>query len=200
MILVIDDNEMIRFTIKEICDHGGWNSIEAENGQEGVEIFKKIKPNLVLVDYHMPALDGVRTVREIRKLDSSVPIIVLTVEESNEVAEKFFHAGATDFALKPIKAPDLISRIRINLKMAQLQKDHKSAFVDKGINSATMQSIKSFMVERNKALTINEIQKALPIAYQTVHRYLNHLVEVGEVQVTSHYGKKGRPKNMYMIR
>lgn len=200
MILIIDDNESVRFTLKEICEYGGWPAAEASNGKEGVEKFNEVHPDLVFVDYHMPEWDGIRTVRELRSLDRYVPIIVLTVDESLEVADKFFGAGASDFALKPIKAPDLISRIRVNLKMAKLQEEQENAFVDKGINSATLSIIKKYLLQHKKPLTINEIQKELPVAYQTVHRYLNYLVEIGEVEVRSEYGKKGRPKNKYIIR
>lgn len=198
--MIIDDNESVRFTLKEICEYGGWETMEARNGKEGVEKFKESSPELVFVDYHMPEWDGIRTVREIRALNRHVPIIVLTVDESLTVAEQFFGAGATDFALKPIKAPDLISRIRVNLKMAKLQADQENVFVDKGINAATLSTIKQFLFQHKEPLTINEIQKELPVAYQTVHRYLNYLVEIGEVEVLSEYGKKGRPKNKYIIR
>lgn len=200
MILVIDDNEDIRFTIKEICEFAEWEVIEAENGKIGLDLCKKLKPSLIFVDYHMPVWDGLTTVKEIRKIDVTTPIIVLTVEERQELADQFLDAGANDFALKPIKAPDLISRIRLNLKISRLQEDNQAVFVDKGINAQTLKTIKSFLLNQAEPLTIDEIQKNLPVAYQTVHRYLNYLTEQGEIEVISHYGKKGRPKNKYRMR
>lgn len=199
MILIIDDNEDIRFTIREICEFAGWEVAEAKNGKEGLEVCEKVHPNLILVDYHMPVWDGLTTVKEIRKREHATPIIVLTVEEKQEIADQFLDAGANDFALKPIKAPDLISRIRLNLKIARLQEDNQSVFVDKGINTNTLKTIKSFLLNQTTPLTIQEIQQELPVAYQTVHRYLNYLTEQGEVEVISHYGNKGRPKNKYRI-
>lgn len=199
MILIIDDNADIRYTIKEICEFAGWEVTEAENGKEGLEMCERVQPNLILLDYHMPVWDGLTTVKEIRKKDWSTPIIVLTVEEKQEIADQFLDVGANDFALKPIKAPDLISRIRLNLKIAKLQEDNQSVFVDKGINTNTLRTIKSFLLNQTTPLTIQEIQKELPVAYQTVHRYLNYLTEQGEIEVISHYGKKGRPKNKYRI-
>lgn len=197
MILVIDDNPDIRFTVVEICDFAGWSVTEASNGKEGVEAFDPFTHKLVLVDYHMPEWDGLRTVRELRKIHKNVPIIVLTVDDRLELADDFTKAGANDFASKPLKAPDLISRIRLNLKITKLRNDHEGAFVEKGINPATLQQIKHFLHGQKEPLTINEIKKELPVAYQTVHRYLNYLVEMGEVEVISHYGNKGRPKNKY---
>lgn len=200
MILIIDDNEDVRYTIKEICEFAEWEVAEAANGKEGVERFTQLKPELILLDYHMSNWDGLKTTKEIRKIDQTVPIIILTVDERQEVANKFLDAGATDFALKPIKAPDLISRIRLNLKVGKLTKESEDdVFVDKGINASTLRTIKNFLVQQTEALTIAEIQADLPVAYQTVHRYLNYLVEKGEVQVVSHYGNKGRPKNKYKM-
>lgn len=197
-VLVIDDNEDIRYTISEICAFSGWNVIEAKTGKEGVNQFKREHIDIVLVDYHMPNWDGLKTVSELRKVDGLAPIIVLTVDERQEVADRFLNAGATDFALKPIKAPDLISRIHLNLKVARLQKDQSDVYVDKGIRPETLNFIKNNL-NKDEPLTIDEIQKTLPFAYQTVHRYLNYLVENGDAEVISLYGKVGRPKNKYRL-
>jgi two-component system, CitB family, response regulator DctR len=198
-ILVVDDDESIRFTLKEICYYAEWNVLEAASGKEAVKLFKQMSPDLLLLDYHLPNGDGISTTKLIRKEDQHVPIIVLTVDERQEIADSFMEAGATDFALKPIKAPDLISRIRLNLKISKLTEEHHSAFVEKGIKPDTLMSIKGHLLNQEEAVTIDEIQRALPIAYQTVHRYLNYLEGKGEVEVVTQYGKKGRPKNRYRL-
>ncbi|WP_106496706.1 response regulator [Lentibacillus sp. Marseille-P4043] len=196
-ILIVDDNEDIRFTLKEICHYANWSVLEAATGKQAIDLYSKMNPDLVLLDYHMPDWDGVKTTKAIRNVSQTVPIIVLTVDERQEIADTFLNAGATDFALKPIKAPDLLSRIRINLKIGKLTENQNSVFVDKGINQATLMSIKNYLIQQDDPSTINDIQKALPVAYQTVHRYLNYLEGKGEVEVISQYGKKGRPKNTY---
>ena len=58
----------------------------------------------------------------LRALSHTVPIIVFTIDESQEVADQFLQAGASDFALKPIKAPDIISRIKLHLRL--LEREH----------------------------------------------------------------------------
>lgn len=198
-ILIVDDNEDIRFTLKEICRSADWNVVEGSTGKEGTELFGKINPDLVLLDYHMPYWDGLKTTKELRSIDEKAPIIILTVDERQEVADTFLQAGATDFALKPIKAPDLISRIRINLKIARLTAGKESIFVEKGIRQSTLNSIKNYLIHQDNPSSINEIQQALPIAYQTVHRYLYYLENHGEVEIISQYGKQGRPTNTYKL-
>ncbi len=200
-ILVIDDDADIRYTISEICRFGGWEPLVAANGQEGLEIFRLNRPELVMVDYHMPVKDGINTVREIRELDGWVPILVLTVDERQEVADNFLDQGATDFALKPIKAPDLIARIRINLQIGRLQRQkqqqQEEVFVTKGISASTLTIIEDYLKAQKEALTIEEITKQVSLAYQTVHRYLMYLVEEGKVVIECDYGKVGRPRNRY---
>lgn len=203
-ILIIDDEPDILYTIKEICLLAGWKPLLASNGKQGYELFKAHHPDLVMVDYHMPGWDGLTTVRSIREVDRIVPILVLTVDERQEIAEKFVAAGATDFAIKPIKSPDLISRIKINLKIMEMEqqyaKDNRDIFIDKGICSATMDAIINFLRGQPEALTIEEITSGVNLAYQTVHRYLQYLVDKDRVEVVLQYGKVGRPRNRYKLK
>lgn len=200
-IVIIDDEPDIQYTINEICIYGGWKSIIAKNGMQGYELCKLHNPNLVIVDYHMPDWDGLTTVKKIRQINSTAAILVLTVDERQEVAEKFIAAGATDFAIKPIKSPDLISRIKINLRINEIQQkfvqEKHQTFIDKGISPATLSIICDFLKEQKEGLTIDEITNGLDLAYQTVHRYIQYLVEEGRIETLPIYGQLGRPKNKY---
>lgn len=202
-VVIIDDEPDIQYTIKEICVYGGWNAIIAKSGMQGYELCKTHCPSLVIVDYHMPDWDGLTTVKKIRQFDSTTSILVLTVDERQEIAEKFIAAGATDFAIKPIKSPDLISRIKINLRINEIQKkflqEKQQTFIDKGISSATLSIICDYLNEERQGLTIDEIANGLNLAYQTVHRYIQYLMEKGRVDTLPIYGQLGRPKNKYKI-
>lgn len=202
-IVIIDDEPDIQYTIREICLFGGWEPMVAANGRQGSELCKEYNPNLAIVDYHMPDWDGLTTVKKIREFDSVVSILVLTVDETQEIAEKFIAAGATDFAIKPIKSPDLISRIKINLKINEMQQGYKDekkqVFIEKGISPATLSIICDFLKDRVDGLTIEEITKEVNLAYQTVHRYIQYLAEKNDIEVMPMYGQLGRPKNKYRV-
>jgi two-component system response regulator DctR len=202
-IVIIDDEPDIQYTIKEICIYGGWDVIIANNGMHGYELCKNNKPNLVIVDYHMPDWDGLTTVKKIRQFESAVSILVLTVDERQEIAEKFIAAGATDFALKPIKSTDFINRIKINLKINEIQskfaKEKQEIFIEKGISPATLSIICDYMNENKGGLTIDEITTGLNLAYQTVHRYIQYLIEENDIETIPIYGQLGRPKNKYKL-
>lgn len=202
-IVIIDDEPDILYTIKEICLHGGWNAILASSGMQGYEMCKLHHPNLVIVDYHMPDWDGLTTVKKIRQMDGGVSILVLTVDERQEIAERFIEAGATDFAIKPIKSPDLISRIKMNLKINDVQQKYMEEkhqiFTDKGISPATLSIICDYLKDKPGGFTIEEIARELNLAYQTVHRYIQYLIEKSEAESIPIYGQLGRPKNKYKL-
>lgn len=202
-ILVIDDDADIVYTITEICSYAGYEVLSAYNGQKGYELYKKVMPDLVIVDFHMPGWDGMKTVRQLKLLDEAAAILVLTVDERQEVSDRFMEVGASDFAIKPIKAPDLIARINVNLKISAIQRAAKKAkenvFVDKGISAATLSLIVGFLKEKDDALTMEEISFGVSLAYQTVHRYVQHMLETQLIEVIPIYGQLGRPKNKYKL-
>ena len=202
-IVIIDDEPDILYTIKEICLHGGWEAATASNGRQGYELCRMHKPSLAIVDYHMPDWDGLTTVKRIRQADNAISILVLTVDERQETAERFIAAGATDFAIKPIKSPDLISRIKINLRINEIQKkyisDKQQIYLDKGISPATLSIILDYLKEQGDGLTIDDIANGLNLAYQTVHRYVSYLLEEKRIEIVPIYGQLGRPKNKYKL-
>ena len=95
-ILSIDDNMDILYTLEQICKFQGWTPLLADGYEAAREILKTQNPDLILVDYHMPGLDGVSTVRELRKELPQIPIIVLTIEESDEVFNAKMQKGLDD--------------------------------------------------------------------------------------------------------
>ena len=107
-VLAVDDSQDILFALSAICELEGWRTLTTTEGSEAIELVKQSRPDIVLVDYHMPRMDGIEVVRNIRAADPAIPIVVLTIEGSRAVADSFLAAGADDFALKPIKPIDLI--------------------------------------------------------------------------------------------
>ncbi len=199
-VLIIDDDKTLRYMLGEICKYAGWAFVTAANGEEGLASFEKDKPDVVLVDYHMPVMDGYRTLTEIRKRDYYVPVIVLTVDERQEVADKFLKAGATDFALKPVRAPDIIARIQLHMRLVNMQKvigANEQKFSQKGISKPTLSHLEDYMKSLQEPASVSEISDAIGLAYPTVYRYMMHLLELGKVEQDVSYQKVGRPKNLY---
>ncbi|SDJ33812.1 response regulator [Salimicrobium halophilum] len=199
-ILIIDNDESLRYMLTEFCNHAGWDSDTAINGREGVEKFHAEDFDVILVDYHMPEMDGLQTVKEMRKHNQQVPILVLTVDERQEIADRFLEEGATDFALKPVKAPDLISRIQLHAQLANMrsaQEESEEVYTAKGISKNTLDIIADHLKNQSDPSSVDVISKDIGLAYPTVYRYLMHLLEEGQVKQVISHQKIGRPKKLY---
>lgn len=194
-ILSIDDDPQICFALEELFKFQGWRAVSANDVPSGLEAFRRYEPDVVLIDYHMPGMSGIEGVKLLRKRSARVSIIVFTIDESQTAADAFLAAGASDFALKPIKAPDIVSRIKLHLRMAEQNRPDPPFF--KGISSGTLNIIMNFLSEQSDYVTANEIAEGTGLAYQTVYRYLQHLVQEKKVERVDVYGKVGRPKQVF---
>lgn len=216
-ILAIDDDPDILYTLAAIGEMAGWDMTTTEDPNEALKILQEESIDLVIVDYHMPDLDGIALVRAIRSINVEIPIVVLTVDDRMILAKRFRDAGANDFALKPIKAPDFISRINLHLTtftpIIHTQEssipvvsswEEDASALPKGLSVPTMMLIVSVLedesLDPHSWLGADEIALRVGIAYQTVWRYLDVLESEEVVQVKLGYGNRGRPKKRYRLR
>jgi len=104
--LIIDDISTNRMLLQIMCDKLGYKSDVVGNGSEAIEMFKKKKYDLVLLDCQMPIMDGYEVSREMRKLENNgqqTPIIAITAYVYSENKDKCLAAGMNDFLAKPLK-------------------------------------------------------------------------------------------------
>ncbi|RCW49841.1 MULTISPECIES: response regulator transcription factor [unclassified Halanaerobium] len=203
-ILAVDDEKDILFTLEAVAEAAGFNITTTLLGTEALKYAKNEEFDLLMIDYHMPDINGLKLVKEIRKINNSIPILVLTVDESLDLAEKFLNAGADDFANKPIRTADLISRINLHLNYND-SKYHfpyniNSLDIPKGMSLKTLKIIYNYLNKIQSPKTIQEISNETNLAYQTVHRYLNFLNEKNIAIVKLDYGKVGRPIHKYKLK
>lgn len=195
-ILIIDDDADIRFTVREICKLRKWKTLEASCYEQAAPILEREHVDLILMDYHMPGLDGVRAIKEIRRTKQNIPIIVLTIEERENFVNRFFEAGADDYSVKPIKALDLVARINIHLRYReQLYSDGS-----KNITPGTLRMIENCLSSFDAPVDIETLSARLDISSKTLYRYLQYMVRCGVVVTDNSYGKVGRPKAYYTLR
>jgi DNA-binding response OmpR family regulator len=110
-ILVVDDEKKIVEIIKAYLEKEGYQVITTFDGRSALDIFKKQRPDLIVLDLMLPEVPGLEVCRTIRK-ESQVPIIMLTARD--EVTDKIIglETGADDYVTKPFDTKELISRIR----------------------------------------------------------------------------------------
>lgn len=202
VILSIDDDEQICYALGILFSYQGWHMLAAHDVTSGIEIFRRERPDIVLIDYHMPGINGISGIKMLRALSPDVPIIVFTIEERQEVADQFLSAGASDIAIKPIKAPDIVSRVKVHLRLLESSAGSSAQWRQetiKGISFDTMQLILGHMREAGGFCDVKLLACATGLAEQTVYRYLQYLEQEGRVEVQVSYGKVGRPKQRYRL-
>jgi YesN/AraC family two-component response regulator len=120
-ILVIDDEKPTLSMFGLFLGAYGYEVFTAENGSEGIELFIKERPPIVLTDIKMPGMDGLTVLKEIKKIDPKTQVIVITGHGDMELAKQALDSDAVGFINKPIKKEALDealnkARERLNLK------------------------------------------------------------------------------------
>lgn len=118
-ILVVDDEDPVRYVLCMLLETEGFSVIEAPNGRECLRLAYEHHPDLVLLDILMPDRDGREICRQLREVSPDLPIIMLTAlsEEAEKVAR--LHDGADDYITKPFHQDELLARIRAVLRRSQ---------------------------------------------------------------------------------
>src|ERR1039457_1681908 len=114
-ILIVDDEPQIRRVMRTTLSSNGYAVIEARSGEETLEILRKERPELVLLDVNMPGMGGLDVCRQIRD-QSDVAIIMLTVRNTAHDKVLALDAGADDYVVKPFSIEELLARIRAALR------------------------------------------------------------------------------------
>src|SRR6202051_3109398 len=114
-ILIVDDEPQIRRVMRTTLSSNGYSVVEARTGEEALEMLRKERPELVLLDVNMPGMGGLEVGREIRD-QSDVAIIMLTVRNTEHDKVLALDAGADDYVVKPFSIEELLARIRAALR------------------------------------------------------------------------------------
>ena len=119
--LVVDDDPTIRLIATRTLEVSGLRVVSAKTGEDGVDLFEREHPDVVLMDVMMPGIDGYEAVRRLRTSASGrhVPVLMLTGLDDLESINRAYEAGATDFISKPINWGVLGHRVRYILRAAE---------------------------------------------------------------------------------
>lgn len=113
-VLAIDDSRTIRNLLRVSLEGAGFEFHSACDGQEGVDIFPEVDPDVVITDINMPKMDGFGVIDTLRSGPNrtNVPILVLTTESSDKLKSRARSAGATGWIVKPFDDASLVSVLR----------------------------------------------------------------------------------------
>lgn len=121
-ILFIDDDEALLTVVSAALEAAGFSVFTSRDGQQGLEIFHQVAPDLVILDIMMPGLDGNEVCRRIRKT-STVPILFLSAVEATESIVQGLTDGGDDYLVKPFTMAELKARVIALLRRTQLPTD-----------------------------------------------------------------------------
>ncbi len=102
-LLLIDDDEVVRASLAAYLEDSGFNVLQAENGLQGLEVFQREEPDLVICDLRMPQVDGLELIRRINALEVATPIIVVSGAGVMSDVVEALRLGAADYLIKPLE-------------------------------------------------------------------------------------------------
>ena len=115
-ILIVDDSMFIRNQLEKLLKEHGYQTMVAEDGKQAVSLYQDKRPDLVLMDITMPAMNGMDALCTIRLMDPRAKIIMLTALDQKLVAARAVHSGAHDFLVKPVVPKQLVTAIQKALR------------------------------------------------------------------------------------
>jgi DNA-binding response OmpR family regulator len=125
-VLVIDDEAMIRKTVRLACEKEGYAVQEAENGTEALSKIDSFRPDIILLDLMLPDISGFDVCRDIRRAGTKVPILILSAKTEEIDVVVGLEIGADDYIVKPFRPRELLARIAAHLRKSRQDEDRES--------------------------------------------------------------------------
>lgn len=115
-ILIVEDDAAVRRGVSDAFSAAGFIALEAADGERGLEKALSADPELVLLDVGLPGIDGLQTLRELRRQRPGLPVILLTARGAEEDRVRGLRTGADDYVVKPFSVVELIARVEAVLR------------------------------------------------------------------------------------
>ncbi len=166
-ILVVEDDESVSQLIRLYLAHEGYRAVVAKDGKAGLKMARSEDPSLILLDLNLPGIDGSDICRELR-VDSDVPIIMVTARVDEEERLEGLDLGADDYVTKPFSPRELMARVRAVLRRSvreQEVKDHHKGEI----------SIGEYVVDlETRTVHVNSVELTLtPTEYRLLVYFMN---------------------------
>lgn len=133
IILVVEDEPILREIMKDYLLEEGFNVLEADEGKKALALFQDHEVDLIILDIMLPELDGWSVCKRIRKV-SNVPIIMLTARSDEDDTLMGFELGADDYVTKPYSPPILLARVKRLLESRQIREQEGDTLSSNGIS------------------------------------------------------------------
>ena len=219
-VLIVEDDPMVAMINEQfVSRHKDFVvAHKCNDGKSALEYLDENEVDLIILDVFMPYMDGFETLRQIRKKQIPVDVIMVTAANEREQLKEGLHLGVVDYLVKPftferfkvaldkfiahveaLKDLDKVNQKNIDFLIDKSRKRANELY-PKGIQEKTLQTIIEHLKEnKNKWLTGDEIAEKVGLTGVTVRRYMTHLSETGMVIADMNYGTGGRPCMLYKL-
>ena len=219
-VLIVEDDPMVAMINEQfVSRHKDFVvAHKCNDGKSALEYLDENEVDLIILDVFMPYMDGFETLRQIRKKQIPVDVIMVTAANEREQLKEGLHLGVVDYLVKPftferfkvaldkfiaqveaLKDLDKVNQKNIDFLIDKSRKKANELY-PKGIQEKTLQTIIEHLKEnKNKWLTGDEIAEKVGLTGVTVRRYMTHLSETGMVIADMNYGTGGRPCMLYKL-
>ncbi|MBC2959954.1 response regulator [Nocardioides deserti] len=214
-VLVVDDDFMVASIHARFVERApGFVVVgRAATGAEALDAVERLRPDLVLLDVHLPDLNGIEVLRRLRGRGDDVGVIVVTAAREVDTVRAAAAAGAAHYLVKPFEHEDLLARLEVfRAARAALQgvdapdQAHIDAVfaplgrprttLPKGLSPETAETVLAALRGAGE-LSATEAAEAVGISRVSCRRYLEHFVDHGAAAVRLRYGGTGRPERRY---
>ena len=197
-ILVVEDDDSIRFLLRQNLEFEGYEVVEASEGQDGLEKASAVNPDLLVLDLMLPGMSGMEITKRLRNTGNDVPILMLTARGEQMDKVLGLKAGADDYLTKPFDILELTARIEALLRrtgksdvsqeiyrLGELRIDFQAGIIEKGdevmhLKKIERQLLQYLVYHEGKALTREQIMEDVwghdyLLSNRTIDTHVTHL-------------------------
>jgi two-component system response regulator MprA len=169
-VLVVDDDQKLLKMLQRTLVYENLNVLTANNGEEALPLIDAHKPDLLIVDWMMPKMDGVTLIRHLRADRNKLLVLMLTARDAIENRVDGLESGADDYLVKPFAPAELVARVHAMLRRVEPKPESQAvSYLDVSLDPATREARRG---ENNLALTLTE--------FNLLHLLLRHPRQVLE--------------------
>jgi two-component system response regulator MprA len=176
-VLIVDDDQRLLKMLRRTLSYEGFDIVAASDGQEALVRAQADRPDIIVLDWMMPGMDGITVVRRLREMDNQTLILMLTARDAIENRVEGLESGADDYLVKPFAPAELVARVHALLRRTEVaQRPGPLSYADLYLDPASRQ------VRRG------DISLALtPTEFDLLHLLMRHAGQVLErEQILSH--------------
>ena len=218
-IMIVEDDPMVAMINEQFVNRCGdfYVTHKCSNGEDALAILERESLDLVIMDVYMPRLDGIETLKKIREKDIPVSVVMVTAANDNKTVEEAVRLGAVDYLVKPFtfdRFKQALEKFRSGKQVLDADRALDQRNIDillgnspvvrqeqepKGIQDKTRERLMDCLAVSGEWLTGEEISERTELSVVTVRKYMNYLVDTGEVQGRMNYETGGRPSMLYRV-